>query len=221
VRAVDFSHVARRWIIANAIAIIVSSACVLAALGARSLLTVETFKWLSRGHIAYAVIEILLNPISFAIYALLIGSVLRLIVPNLPRRLWLALHVVMGALIGAGIAFSFSDDGDSDPIEWSEVSMGAAIFVTALFALGGALLGAALGAVQAIALRRVALGLRFWIGMAAVSGSFLLVIVLAAFRFFQRPMLESEVAIQCVGLLGALVSTFIMLPALRRLRPRT
>ena len=94
-RAVDFSHVARRWIIANAIAIIVSSACVLAALGARSLLTVETFKWLSRGHIAYAVIEILLNAISFAIYALLIGSVLRLIVPNLPRRLWLALHVVM------------------------------------------------------------------------------------------------------------------------------
>lgn len=176
--------------------------------------------WLSPGHIAYVAIEISLSAISFAAYALLIGSVLSLIVPMLPQRLWLILHVMMGVVIGATIALSFSEDDDTDPIDWSEVSIGAVTFVASLFALGGALLGAALGGVQAIALRRVALGLRFWIGMAAVSGSLLLVIVLAAFRLMQAAMLQSEVTIYSVGLLGAFVSVFVMLPALRRLRPR-
>jgi len=199
----------------------VSAACALAGIGARTILGAESSALTSPSRIAYAAFEILLNAMSFAAYALLIGSVLRLIVPALPRRLWLALHVMMGTVSGVGIGFSFSEDGDSDPIDWSDIPTEAVIFVGLLFTLAGALMGAIFGGVQAIGLRRVALGLSFWIGMAAVSGSVLLALLLAAFRFLPASILGSDVAVHSVGFLGGLASAFVMLPALRRLRPRS
>lgn len=217
----DFAVIARRWIFANAISLAIGVTFALAIFGVRTAIGIGSSETAITGRIAYWVIAIALDVINFSIYALLLGSVLRLIVPTLPQRLWLASHVIMGLLFGIGLAL-LTDEGDSDPIDWSEVTTGAAIFVASVFAVGGALLGAAFGGPQAMVLRRVASGTRMWIGMAAVSGITLSLIVLAAFPFFpSERTLRGELVTLGAFALGCMVSTFIMLPALRRLRPRS
>jgi hypothetical protein len=90
-----------------------------------------------------------------------------------------------------------------------------------LAAVLGAIVGAVLGGIQSLVWRRVARGSLVWIGMTALSGIVVVLIIAAATPFFPGlSRLGFAVILECVGAVGGIVSTLIMLPALRRLQPR-
>ena len=91
-----------------------------------------------------------------------------------------------------------------------------------LVPIGGAALGAVVGGLQALILRRVAHGSGAWMAFSALATSVTLAIVVGAFPFSPlESTLAAETAMQGVTVLAGIVNAVVMLPALRRLRPRT
>jgi hypothetical protein len=172
-------------------------------------------------NICYVAAEIIIAAASLALYARLTGAVLRQIVPAFPRRSWLALHLVIGLVIGAGQGVLLAEPGgDSEPIDWNDTAL--LLFMFVLVPLGGAALGAVVGGLQALILRRVAHGLSAWIAFSALATSVTLAIVVGAFPFSSLgSTFATETAMQGVTVLAGVVNAIMMLPALRRLRART
>jgi hypothetical protein len=213
--------IARRWIVANAIVLVASAVCGFAGSGADALRAIQSGDVATATTIAYWTVQIGLMVILCAAYAMLTAPVFRSIIPALRLDLWLATHVAMGVVLGVGMALTFDGADNREAFDWSGVSTAEMAFVVLCAAVAGAIVGAALGGLQSMVWHRVARGSRFWIGMTALSGSIVVLILFAVTPFFPGlSRLGFAVILECAGAVGGIVSTLIMVPALRRLQPR-
>jgi hypothetical protein len=82
--------------------------------------------------------------------------------------------------------------------------------------------GAAEGGLQALVMRPVAEGLRLWIVCSAIqTGLLATVLLFAVMVVSDQNSLRSELILNGLILVVGVVGAFIMLPAVRRLRPRS
>jgi hypothetical protein len=214
------SDLARRWIVANFITMVATAAFGLLGFEVRYLLDVESADAALSAKVWYVAAEIIMTAASLALYAQLTGAVLRRIVPAFPWRSWLAVHLVIGLVVGAGAGALLAQPGDSEPMDWNDTAF--LLFLFAVVPVGGAALRALLGGLQALILRRVATGTGAWIAFSALAAGMMLLIVVAALPFLPSgPSFAAEAAIQGVVVLACVPSAIVTLPALRRLRPRT
>jgi hypothetical protein len=138
--------------------------------------------------------------------------VLQRVVPLLPARTWIGLHALMSVAIGVGSEWMASGDAKStDDASFGEVL--AAGFIS------GALFGAVIGGLQALVLRRVALGTGAWIGWSSAAFA----IAVAFFAVSTRLLdagggLAGELVGQMIGFLTAVIIALVMVQALGRLR---
>jgi hypothetical protein len=148
--------------------------------------------------------------------AYLTGRVLRQRLPAFRIWYWLALYAAVGLVMGALTAASAPTSGAPS----GEPAAGEFAVIAALVAMiMYVVLGAAIGAVQALVLFHAARGLGAWIGFSALAGMTWIILYLTTF-YGPRAGLASEVALQASMFAVAVVASFIMLPALHRLRPR-
>jgi hypothetical protein len=214
------SDLARRWIAANVLTMVATAAFGLVGFGIRNSLGLDGADAALSARICYVAVEIIISTACLALYAQLAGAVLRRIVPALPWRGWLAVHLVIGLVAGAGTGALLVEPGDSEPIDWNDTTF--LQFALVLAPIGGAVLGAVIGGLQALILRRVAHGAGTWIAFSALATSVTLLIVVGAFPFSPLgPTFAAEAVMQGVTVLAGVVNAIMMLPALRRLRPRT
>jgi hypothetical protein len=220
-QAIMDDAVAHRWIVANAMILVIGAVCGFAGTGADALFMIESADLTTAARMAYWTIQIGLVVVPCAAYGMLTAPVLQSIIPALRSDLWFAAHVAMGVAFGGGVALLVDMSDKSEPLNWAGESADTVVFGTIFFAVLGAILGVIVGIVQSLVWRRVARGSRFWIGMSALSASILLLIVFAASPLFAGgTKLVSEGILQGVLVIGGAVSTLIMVPALRRLQPR-
>ena len=214
------SDLARRWIVANFITMVATAAFGLVGFWVRYWLDVESADAALFARICYVAAESVMSAACLLLYAQLAGAVLRRIVPALPWRRWLALHLVIGLAAGAATGALLAEPGNSEPIDWNDT--GILLFLFAVVPIGGAVLGAVIGGLQALILRRVAHGAGTWIAFSALATGVMLTIVVGAFPF--SPLgstFAAEAVVQGVTVLAGVVSAIVMVPALRHLRART
>jgi hypothetical protein len=215
------ADIARSWILANLIAATVSAVFGLFDYAIRSALdsydAATTF-----GAVAiYTCIAAVIGALSLAFYARLTGAVLVWMLPALPQRLWLALHLTMGAAIGLclGLAALIPTSGDKGPLELRDTA--EFVFLFSVFAAGGGLLGAGLGGSQAMVLRRAAHPTGLWVATSSLGGAILGValVVYLLLVDLEQPLMRDLALVGTFVAVG-IVSAIIMLPAVLRLRPR-
>lgn len=213
------SDLARRWIIANFVIMIATAAAELLNFGIRHALGLDSANALLSAKVTYVIAQTILTLATFVIYAKLTGDVLRVVVPAFPRRSWLAIHLVMGLVVGAGASAAGVSPSDSEPIDWTDTAVIVLMFV--LVAVGGAVLGAIVGGLQALILRRAAYGARAWIAYSALATGLMLLISIGVLSFLPlEQTFVAEAARQASTIVAGVIWALIMLPALRRLRPR-
>jgi hypothetical protein len=213
--------IARRWIVANVIVLVACAVCGFAGSGADALLALESGDVTAATTTAYWIAQIGLMVVLCAAYAMLTAPVLRSIIPALRSDLWLATHVAIGIVLGVGVALAFDGTDNREAFDLSGTSVADVAIIVLLAAVLGAIVGAVLGGIQSLVWRRVARGSLVWIGMTALSGIVVVLIIAAATPFFPgMSRLGFAVTLEGVGAAGGIVSTLIMLPALRRLQPR-
>ena len=224
------SDISRRWIVACLIAAIASAA--------ERFLDYAVREWLEAGGadtpfgvtVIYAGISGVLFAGSVAVYAWFTGAVLRQIAPALPWRQWLALHLAIGVVLGFGLALTYTAP-TGEPDFWSDTGfldrMLLVLFLDRmllvfLFVAVCALVGAVLGSLQALVLRRAAEGMRSWIAISALSIAVGGLVMISTLLFSPSDgTFAREAADQGVLFVATVVAAFVMLPALHRLRPRT
>lgn len=159
---------------------------------------------------------IMMVTLSYLLLAFLTAQVLAQKLPGFNKGRWLALYAVIGLAIGAATAFALylPEQPSKGPEAWEFLTF-AAIGTALLFGLAGA----AFGGLQALALRHAAHGLKAWIGFTALSCMVWVIPVLAEI-FGPHVGLAKELTFQAAALSSAVIASFIMLPALRRLAPR-
>jgi hypothetical protein len=201
-----------RWIKAN-----VYGALAIAVLG----LVASAFRTMAvnDGDIGVAATSLFLAAATFttalglAVWARLTGGTLARRLPGFPVRAWILLHALIG--LADGVFDATSEIGvvtiEPDP----DAILGTALTVMVFWTL----LWAAVGSLQALVLRKVARGVRRWIGYSALAGLVMSPIVLAALYWPQAGWRG-----EFWGELGAAIVTviiaIILLPALWRLEPR-
>jgi hypothetical protein len=154
-----------------------------------------------------------------AAFAHLTAKVLRTIVPALPWRSWMTLHVAFGLVAGIGAGLAITEPSDPEPIDWSE--SGLLLVVAAFVVAIGVFIGAVFGGLQAWVLRGAAQGTGLWILASAASMVILLAIVAASLPLLPPEQTFSrEFAQQVAFVIGGIVAAVVMLPALKRLQPR-
>jgi hypothetical protein len=210
-----FRVIARRWIVMNALS---------AGIGAIAALTIYAVRQatgadaVDAGGIAVAAqyaIALTLSALSGAASGVLTGSVLQRMLPALPVVSWVALHALIGCLLGfAAERIASAPSSTIDP-PGSLAEMIASGLIT------GAAFGAVFGSVEALVLRTAVASVTPWIiwSVIAVSTS------LGAFF----PMMQAAEALG--GFAGAVANVVLsaalevsiavlILPALAQLRPR-
>jgi hypothetical protein len=136
--------------------------------------------------------------------------------PALRIRYWIALFAVYGLATGALTAASLPMSASSA----GEPATGASAIIAAAVAIAVyAAMGAAVGTMQALVLFHAARGLGAWIAFSALAGMTWILLFLTVFHG-PRTGLAQQIASVTALFAIAVVSSFIMLPALHRLRPR-
>lgn len=161
------------------------------------------------------VTQIVTAVLSFAVYANRTAAVLRRRLPGFPTLTWYALHVLFGIALGATIAF-FGIDMDTTSIEPTTAEV---IAVAIGGAIAGGFLGFAVGALQALVLRKVARTVGTWIRWSTIGGT---AFALFAIGFYipEDRSIASEGLSLSVGFAIAVAAGLGMLPAVHRLQPR-
>jgi hypothetical protein len=165
---------------------------------------------------AYVVAVTAIIALGYVFGAFLTARVLQQKLPAFRTWYWLTLFAVFGLVMGAVTAFSLPMSGAPS----GEPTAGEFAIVAALVAVAAyAVMGAAVGAVQAIVLFHAARGLRAWIGYSALAGLTWMILYLTVF-YGPKTGLAQEIASVTSVFAIAVISSVIMLPALHRLRPR-
>lgn len=211
------ASLARDWIVANFIAMLVIAACGLAGYFARTALGADSPGVRAGTLAAYMTIETVLAFVSFGAYANLTGRVLQRVLPRFPWRDWLAVHLAIGLVAGPCVALLMAE-GEGEPMDWSDTGL-----VVLLFTAGpalAALLGVAIGGLQAVVLKRVARGMLRWIGFSALSVGVMLTAVLPVeLAMPQQRTFGTEIITESALVVAGVLAAIVMLPALKRLQP--
>jgi hypothetical protein len=210
---------ARQWMAANLLSLLVTAALGFVSYGLRASLGLESVDTETSTRLVYVTLESVFTIVSSATYAYLAGSVLRRILPALPWRSWMAMHILLGTVVGPLLGLVMSQPSDGEPVDYSDGAMAAGVLT--LVAIGAAFLGAAYGGLQSLILRGAAEGMRFWIWFSALSNSILLTATIAVqISSSQRGALTSEIIGEFGLILSGVAAAFVMLSALGHLKPR-
>lgn len=214
------SDISRRWIIASVIASVIGIVV--------GLLDFPVRGWLEAGFaetpfgttLIYAAFSAVLVAVSLVAYAWFTGMVLLEVAPALPWRQWLALHLAIGVVLGFGLGLIYTaPTGEAE--DWGGIGLLEGALLAFLFVAACMLLGAISGALQAVVLRRAAVGMRVWIAVSAVA---VLVMASLAMPIILLYPSDGTFAREVLGggavFVATIVESFVMLPALHRLRPR-
>ena len=132
-------------------------------------------------------------------------------------------------VLGFGLALTYTAP-TGEPEEWSDTGfldwMLLVLFLDwtllFLFVAGCALVGAVLGSLQALVLRRAAEGMRRWIVISALATAVMGLVMIPTLLFSPSDgTFAREAADQGVLFVVTVVVAFVMLPAVHGLRPRT
>jgi hypothetical protein len=213
------SDIARRWIVANALAMLFLAVASLLGYAARTILAVEAENAAFAARAAYVAIEVVLVATSMAIFASLTGSVIKRIIPALPWRRWMTVHLLVGLVTGVATGLVLMKPAETEPMDWRDAEM--LILGAAFVVIAGSLAGAAFGSIQAYVLRPVASGTGLWVFANVAAMVILLGIVVASFALLTpQQTLANELAQQAVLAIAGVIGAVAMLPALLRLQPR-
>ena len=165
-------------------------------------------------------IYIVLSAIGDAGLAWLTGIVLRLVIPALSRWRWIAIHVLVGLVLSLGFITIATHPGN-EHINWHALRWGEIVFLLMFVAVAAALLGAIAGALGALVLRSAAEGTDGWITRAALAtaANFVLVVAILLTVPAGETFTLYDVWIGA-SFAGVVAGACVMLPAVRRLRPR-
>ncbi len=157
--------------------------------------------------------------LTFGLLALgyLSGVVLRTKLPAFPMRNWLALYAVMGVIFGLISAFAWLTPEvpqDLGPVD-TDVVVGLAVGAV----IGGAAISAVVGVLQALILRPAAEGLGPWIWCCSAAGV-LFALIVPAVLYGPQSSFAQELVIEFVTLVITIRAAVVLLPAVKRLRPR-
>ena len=146
---------------------------------------------------------------------------------QLQRRIALEFRVLdiclgrLQLLPGFGLALTYTAP-TGEPDDWSETGLLEWTLLVLLFLAAFALVGAAIGSLEALVLRRAAEGMRNWIAISALAAAVMVLTAIPVLLFYPADgTFVREVATEGVVFVSAVAGGFVMLLALRRLRPRT
>jgi hypothetical protein len=164
----------------------------------------------------FVVLSGLITAVTLAVFARLTGGVLRRKLPLFPMQTWLVLHVVVGCIFGMAVApaATVPDEVDPEPLDTGTVL----VFAIASVPIG-MLLGAVFGSLQALVLRKAARGLAAWIAFSALAGTMLGVVMLVV-ALGPQTGFANDIVSEAATFVAAIMAGLILLPAVRRLRPR-
>jgi hypothetical protein len=163
-----------------------------------------------------------------AVYAVLTGAVLGEKLPRFSRRGWIAMHVGMGGFCGivAGVMtlFGTASNGAATGLPSQTMVLLGVLIITFVF---GPILGAAIGGLQALVLRRAAAGTGVWVLWSMIATAAMLLGVMLAALLLASPGMDpaktrfvDQLTMQAVLFAGSVLAAVIMLPAVKRLTPR-
>ena len=211
--------IARQWVVANIVAATAGAVLALPQPSLRTALGVDVTDPPLASTAAFIAAEAGTAALEMALFAWLTGMVLRRIVPALSQSRWLAIHVAIGIVGGLVSGFSTIGPDSDEPYAWDDTRV--VILAVFFFAIVGALLGAAIGGLQAAVLRQAAEGTRMWVAMSAAAVCMLALLVLATLPFMSTPPAPAEETASTFAVaVFEVTGACIMLFALRRLRPR-
>jgi hypothetical protein len=152
---------------------------------------------------------------------ILTGAVLQRVVPLLPARTWIALHAAIAVTAGVAgeMAISALSNEANDAADADDVSTEAMLLAALIL---GAVIGAVAGGLEALVLRRAALGTPTWVvcSIAAVAIAMAVSMGGATMLSETGSGFVRELAIQAGAFLGLVIAAPIMLPAIWRLKSR-
>jgi hypothetical protein len=206
--------IATAWVKNNVLAAVVSGTASLAIYGVRHAAGVAGAEPGLAGITILFVVAIVLSAFTGIAYGVLTGAVLQRIVPLLPVKSWIALNAgmaVAAALLSEiGLILLPSTPATDDS------SMGEVLLVGLI---AGAVLGAAIGWLQALVLRKAALGASAWIAWSVVAFVVAVVLVAGSGKLWETGGgFAGELANQAVAFLAYVIMSGVMLPARLRLR---
>ena len=207
--------IAVHWVKNNVVAAVISAVASLCIYGMRQATGgADADAGLPATVILYAT-AIALWAFSGSVDGLLTGAVLQRVVPLLPARIWIGLDAAMTVAVGVGNELAFlTASGDSriaDNGSMGEVLMAGLV--------AGAAMGAVIGGLQALVLRKAALGTGTWIACTSAAFAIVLCVFAIAGRLWDTGGgLAGELANQAVAVLSSAIIALVTLPALRRLR---
>jgi len=171
------------------------------------------------GFVAKAILlaaEVVLAAIALAVYANRTGAVLERKLPDFPTLTWVALHILVGIALGIFVALSEMSSAPT-PYKAPEGSLVVSMAIGGM--LAGAFIGAALGGLQALVLRKAAREIVVWIRWSALAGTsfggYALVLYIGS-----EPALSNEILTQLISFAVSVVGGIVMLPAVHQLQPR-
>jgi hypothetical protein len=204
------------WIRANAAAAVATFVLGLATFALRQMLGLPDPNAGAMAKSVLAAAEVLAAAAGFAIYAARTGAVLQRKLPGFPPLTWNALHVLMGCVVGATVAYF---ELGAEPASRESVAVSSILSI----AVGGMMIGAAIGSVtgalQALVLHKAAHAVGDWIRWSALAGTTFGAYALVLAIGSDQPLTD-EVLTQLLGSAIAIVAGVAMLPALHHLRPR-
>jgi hypothetical protein len=158
----------------------------------------------------YAVAGASIYATVMAVVAYLTGGVLSRRLPDLPMRRWIAINALLGFLFGL-ITHTLT----VVPVEYVRWTFGWIVALTIWF-VG---LGAFQGAVQASVLRKAAQRSRAWIVCSALTG-LCWFMAIPADLFAPERGTDRDLTFLAAGVVDAIVTGLILLPAVVLMRPR-
>ncbi len=203
------------WIKANLLGALANAAAQLGAYALSAIVTIGTPDAAGR-LTAYLVAATAIIALGSVFGAFLTGRVLQQKLPAFRIRYWLALFAVYGLAMGVltAVSLPMSASSAGEPAAGASAIIAAAVAMIVYTAMG-----AAVGTMQAMVLFHAARGLGAWIAFSALAGMTWILLFLAVF-YGPRTGLAQQIASVTALFAIAIVSSFIMLPALHRLRPR-
>ena len=210
--------IARRWLVANAISLIVSAGLTVISILMSKILVIEGDGATVAAKACYVAIETVIRALDYAVYALLTGNVLSSVIPALPRHAWLAVNTAMGLVFGLCLGLYALLPSGNEPVDRS--GMAEMIFWFLFYVVTGAFFVAVGGILQALVLRRAAYGARAWVAFSALAGGVMGLIVASAYAISERWLSDDLVWTGLMAIAGA-VGAVVMVPAVRRLRSRS
>jgi hypothetical protein len=207
--------IAAAWVKNNTLAAGISGIASLAIYGVRQATGVADAEAGSLAPLALLFgVAIILSAFAGIAYGVLTGAVLQRILPMLPVKAWIAMNTAMA--VAAGVLSEIGLLLLSGTPASDDTSIAETLLVGVIM---GSVLGGAIGALQAVVLRKVSLGTSAWVTWSVVAFILAVILVAVSGKLWETGGgFAGELANQVVAFLGYVIVSVVMLPALRRLR---